>query len=201
MFARLLFALLVTLSASAHAGYYAYLISSTGAAQSLGGFQANAVSGCASSVLEAIQGVVDPTPPTTDRIVYLYSVGGGSFSGAIGPNAAIDQYSYRIAGYYATCTDVSTGGIPARLSPGLSDPTPSGPGTGTGVSQATFDQLRATVTALQASVTVLQSSAGSSGQFDYAAAGLLFSFFFSFTVAVWVVSKNLGVILEAIRRW
>jgi hypothetical protein len=35
---------------------------------------------------------------------------------------------------------------------------------------------------------------------DYASMGAVFSFFFSVTLGVWLLSKNLGVILQAIRR-
>ena len=37
--------------------------------------------------------------------------------------------------------------------------------------------------------------------FDYVLAASIFSFFFSFTVGCWIVAKNAGVILEAVRRW
>lgn len=37
--------------------------------------------------------------------------------------------------------------------------------------------------------------------FDYAQASAIFAFFFSFVVGCWYVSKNIGVILEAVRRW
>lgn len=73
--------------------------------------------------------------------------------------------------------------------------------------QSTLSALQGTVSGLQTAVAALQSgtntggSSGSSQPFDYVAAGILFSFFFSFTVGVWVVSKNMGLILNAIRRW
>lgn len=37
--------------------------------------------------------------------------------------------------------------------------------------------------------------------FDYAMAGAVFSFFFTFTLGCWVVARNIGVILAAVRRW
>jgi len=37
--------------------------------------------------------------------------------------------------------------------------------------------------------------------FDYAGATAIFSFFFAFTVGCWIVAKNIGLILEAVRRW
>lgn len=37
--------------------------------------------------------------------------------------------------------------------------------------------------------------------FDYVAAGAIFTFFFSFTVSAWVVAKNAGLILAAIKRF
>lgn len=71
--------------------------------------------------------------------------------------------------------------------------------------QNSVASLQSTVSGLQTAVAALQSGTssggGSSQQFDYVAAGFIFSFFFSFTVGVWVVSKNMGLILNAIRRW
>ena len=37
--------------------------------------------------------------------------------------------------------------------------------------------------------------------FDYVTAAAIFSFFFSFVVGVWYFSKNVGVILNAVRRF
>lgn len=37
--------------------------------------------------------------------------------------------------------------------------------------------------------------------FDYVQASAIFAFFFSFVVGCWYVSRNIGVILEAVRRW
>ena len=37
--------------------------------------------------------------------------------------------------------------------------------------------------------------------FDYVLAGSFWTFAFSFTIAVWFFAKNLGLILEAIKRW
>lgn len=41
----------------------------------------------------------------------------------------------------------------------------------------------------------------STAPFDYVLAAAIFSFFFSFVVGVWFFCKNLGVILDAVRRW
>lgn len=43
--------------------------------------------------------------------------------------------------------------------------------------------------------------AGAGTEFDYALASAVFAFFFSFTVGVWFVSKNFGLVVEAVRRW
>ncbi len=48
-------------------------------------------------------------------------------------------------------------------------------------------------------IEALQSSVYA--PFDYAQAGLIFSFFFSFTVGLWWFAKNLGVIISAVRRF
>ena len=37
--------------------------------------------------------------------------------------------------------------------------------------------------------------------FDYAAAASIFSFFFSFIIGCWFVSKNIGLVLSAIKRF
>lgn len=37
--------------------------------------------------------------------------------------------------------------------------------------------------------------------FDPVAAGALFAFFFASVVSLWLVSKNIGLILEAIKKW
>ena len=37
--------------------------------------------------------------------------------------------------------------------------------------------------------------------FDYLVAGGLFAFFFTSIVGLWLVAKNAGLILEAVRRW
>lgn len=37
--------------------------------------------------------------------------------------------------------------------------------------------------------------------FDYVAAAAIFSFFFSFVVGVWFFSKNIGMVIEAVRKW
>jgi hypothetical protein len=37
--------------------------------------------------------------------------------------------------------------------------------------------------------------------FDYVLAGSFWTFAFSFTIALWFFAKNLGLILEAIKRW
>ena len=37
--------------------------------------------------------------------------------------------------------------------------------------------------------------------FDYVTAASIFSFFFSFIVGVWYVSKNIGLVLSAVRRF
>jgi len=43
---------------------------------------------------------------------------------------------------------------------------------------------------------------GSSGnEVDFVLAGSVFTFFFSVTVGLWFLAKNLGVILQAIRRF
>lgn len=39
------------------------------------------------------------------------------------------------------------------------------------------------------------------GAFDYAGAAAIFSFFFSFVVGTWYVSKNFGLILSAVKRF
>lgn len=39
------------------------------------------------------------------------------------------------------------------------------------------------------------------GDFDYTGAAAIFSFFFSFVVGTWYVSKNFGLILSAVRRF
>lgn len=39
------------------------------------------------------------------------------------------------------------------------------------------------------------------GAFDYTGAAAIFSFFFSFVVGTWYVSKNFGLILAAVRRF
>lgn len=41
----------------------------------------------------------------------------------------------------------------------------------------------------------------STAAFDYAQAAAIFGFFFSFVVGTWLVAKNFGLILEAVRRW
>jgi hypothetical protein len=50
-------------------------------------------------------------------------------------------------------------------------------------------------------VTVQNSQGIHSVPFDYAQAGLIFSMFFSFTVGLWLFSKNLGLILQAVKRF
>jgi len=42
---------------------------------------------------------------------------------------------------------------------------------------------------------------GSMIPFDYALAASFWVFAFSFTVGIWFLAKNLGLILEAIKRW
>lgn len=56
-----------------------------------------------------------------------------------------------------------------------------------------IETLQAQMAALQAATTPVP--------FNYAAASSLFGFFFSFTVGCWLVAKNAGLILEAIKRW
>jgi hypothetical protein len=45
------------------------------------------------------------------------------------------------------------------------------------------------------------SIASTVSTFDYVTAAAIFSFFFSFVVGVWYFSKNIGLILNAIRRF
>lgn len=58
-----------------------------------------------------------------------------------------------------------------------------------------------TLASLNAAVLSLQASGGSSEPFDYVKAAALFSFFFSFVVGVWIVGKNIGLIINAVRHW
>ena len=37
--------------------------------------------------------------------------------------------------------------------------------------------------------------------FDYVAAGVIWTFFFSFVVSLWVVAKNAGVVINAVRKF
>lgn len=37
--------------------------------------------------------------------------------------------------------------------------------------------------------------------FDYVEAGVIWTFFFSFVVSLWIVAKNAGVILNAVRKF
>lgn len=61
-----------------------------------------------------------------------------------------------------------------------------------------------TLATLSASVSALEAVSGTGGTvepFDYVKAAALFSFFFSFVVGVWIVGKNIGLILNAVRHW
>lgn len=61
-----------------------------------------------------------------------------------------------------------------------------------------------TLSGLAASVAALEAVSGTGGTvepFDYVKAAALFSFFFSFVVGVWIVGKNIGLIINAVRHW
>ncbi len=46
-----------------------------------------------------------------------------------------------------------------------------------------------------------QIQAAQSVDISYPQAGAVFSFFFGFTLAAWYVAKNVGLLLEAVRRF
>lgn len=71
-------------------------------------------------------------------------------------------------------------------------------------SAATSSQLTNELNALLPRVGSLEDifqSSSLSEAYDPVLAGALFSFFFSFIVGVWVFCKNIGLIINAVRRW
>lgn len=69
-----------------------------------------------------------------------------------------------------------------------------------GVSQATFDALAARVTAAEGNIANLQVTVAAGGvPYDYANGGALWAFGFSFTLGLWWLAKNIGLILKAIK--
>lgn len=79
-----------------------------------------------------------------------------------------------------------------------------GIGWTSGVTAVTAPAQTLTLSSLAASVAALEAATGTGGSadpFDYVKAAALFSFFFSFVVGVWIVGKNIGLILNAVRHW
>lgn len=73
-----------------------------------------------------------------------------------------------------------------------------------GVTAITAPAQTVSLSSLAASVAALEAAMGTGGSvepFDYVKAAALFSFFFSFVVGVWIVGKNIGLILNAVRHW
>lgn len=95
---------------------------------------------------------------------------------------------------------------------GVATGTPSSGGGG--ISQATFDSLAGRVSTNETSITNLQgrvttaegnittlqeASGGSFTPYDYANGGVIWAFAFSFTVGLWWLTKNIGLIMKAIK--
>ncbi len=57
------------------------------------------------------------------------------------------------------------------------------------------------ITALQSAVLALQNAAGLGTAFDPVQAGLIWAFFFTTVFSLWFVSKNIGVVVNAVRRF
>ncbi|UCV24911.1 hypothetical protein [Ferribacterium limneticum] len=73
-----------------------------------------------------------------------------------------------------------------------------------GVTSITAPAQTVSLLSLAASVAALEAATGTGGTsepFDYVKAAALFSFFFSFVVGVWIVGKNIGLIINAVRHW
>lgn len=86
--------------------------------------------------------------------------------------------SAQISGSYASCEAQPLGGAQATFESSISDPSVTSTGVITG-----------------------STGSGTEEPFDPLKASALFAFFFSFVVGVWVFAKNLGLILNAVRRW
>lgn len=73
-----------------------------------------------------------------------------------------------------------------------------------GVTAISAPAQTVSLASLAASVAALEAVSGTGGTvepFDYVKAGALFAFFFSFVVGVWIVGKNIGLIINAVRHW
>lgn len=76
------------------------------------------------------------------------------------------------------------------------------PKWGSDVTQIDAPIARYSLPTLSAAFDVLLAQGGNVVEaFDYVKASAVFAFFFSFIVGVWVFSKNIGLILNAVRRW
>jgi|GEM_PF-6470855 len=51
------------------------------------------------------------------------------------------------------------------------------------------------------SCTLEESTTGWNGTYDYAAAAAAWSFAFTIVLGTWMLAKNFGIIINAIRRW
>jgi hypothetical protein len=64
-------------------------------------------------------------------------------------------------------------------------------------------QTNTDLTNLTSRVATLETSAGSpqASEYDYTQAAAMWGFAFTMTFALWFVSKNIGLIINAIKRW